>query len=58
MRDIVDKLYTCLVNFESPQFAALCDHRRQDVSEWAKPRLEAGLLKQMELLDNNPGPAD
>ena len=56
MLDIVDKLYTCFVNFESPQFAALCDHRREDVSEWARPRLEPGLLKQMELLDNEPGP--
>ena len=58
MRDIVDKLYTCFVNFESPQFAALCDHRREDVSEWARPRLEPGLLKQMELLDVDPGTAD
>ena len=58
MRDIVDKLYTCLMNFESPQFGALCNHRRQDVSEWARPRQEPGLLKQMELLDNEPGAAD
>ena len=50
MRDIVDKLYTCFLNFESPEFTALCDHQRQDMWEWDRPKKDPGLLKQMEVL--------
>ena len=50
MRDIVDKLYTCVVNFESPEFMALLDHQREDMWEWDRPRKDSGLMKQMEVL--------
>ncbi len=50
MREIVDKLYTFLWNFEEPELAALRDHRREETSEWHRPREDSGLKKQMEVL--------
>ncbi len=50
MREIVDKLYTFLWNFEEPELAALRDHRRGETSEWARPTEDAGLKKQIEVL--------
>ena len=31
MRDIVDKLYTCFLNFENPEFTALRGNRREEM---------------------------
>ena len=50
MREIVDKLYTYLLNFENLELAALRDHRREETQEWARPREDPGLMKQMEVL--------
>ena len=50
MRDIVDKLYTCFLNIESPELAALRDHRSEETWEWDRPREDPSLLKQMEVL--------
>ena len=50
MRDIVDKLYTCFLNIESPEFTVLRDHQREDMWEWDRPRKDPGLMKQMEVL--------
>ena len=50
MREIVDKLYTFLWNFEEPELEALRDHRRGETSEWARPTEDAGLKKQIEVL--------
>ena len=50
MREIVDKLYTFLWNFEEPELAALRDHRRDETSEWPGPREDPGLKKQIEVL--------
>ena len=49
-REIVDKLFTFLLNFEEPELAALRDHRRDETSKWQRPREESGLNKQMEVL--------
>ena len=46
----VDRLYTYLLNLESTELAALTDHRRQDMSDWDRPREDPGLKKQMEVL--------
>ena len=50
MREIVDKLYTFLWNFEEPKLAALRDHRQGETSEWPGPREDPGLKKQIEVL--------
>lgn len=50
MREIVDKLYTFLWNFEEPELAALRDHRQSETSEWARPSEDPGLKKQIEVL--------
>ncbi|MDE0103317.1 MAG: hypothetical protein OXN89_13140 [Bryobacterales bacterium] len=50
MREIVNKLYTFLWNFEEPELAALRDHRQGETSEWASPREDPGLKKQIEVL--------
>ena len=52
MREIVDKLFTFLWNMEEPELAALRDHRRDETSEWHRPREDSGLKKQMEVLAN------
>ncbi len=49
-RKIVDKLFTFLWNFEEPELAALRDHRQDETSEWHRPKEDAGLKKQMEVL--------
>ena len=38
MREIVDKLYTYLLNIESVELTALSDHRRKEMWEWDRPR--------------------
>ena len=50
MREIVDKLYTYLLNMESLELTALSDHRRKEMWEWDRPREDAGLKKQMDVL--------
>ena len=50
MREIVDKLYTFLLNMEEAELAALRDHRRSETSEWDRPREDPGLRKKMEVL--------
>ena len=50
MREIVDKLYTFLLNMEEAELAALRDHRRSETSEWDRPREDLGLRKKMEVL--------
>ena len=49
-REIVERLYTCLRHIESPKLLALGGHRREETSEWDRPREDAGLKKQMEVL--------
>ena len=49
-REIVDRLYTCFRHIESPEMLALGGHRREETSEWDRPREDAGLKKQMEVL--------
>ena len=49
-REIVDKLFTFLLNFEEPELAVLRDHRRDETSKWDRPREDFGLNKQMEVL--------
>ena len=49
-REIVDRLYTYLRNMESPEMLALGGHRREETSEWDRPREDATLKKQMEVL--------
>ena len=49
MREIVDKLYTYLLNMESLELRALSDHRRVEMWEWDRPREDPGLKKQMEV---------
>ena len=50
MREIVDKLFTFLWHMEEPELKALRDHRRDDTSEWHRPREDSGLKKQMEVV--------
>ena len=50
MPDIADKLYTCFLNFESLEFTALRDHRREETWEWGRPKQDPSLMKQMEVL--------
>ena len=52
VRNIVDKLYTCILNLKSPDFGAQCEHRRERMREGGKPREDSGLTKQMEVLAN------
>ena len=49
-REIVDKLFTFLLNFEEPELEALRDHRRDETSKWHRPREDSALNKQMEVL--------
>ena len=49
-REIVDKLFTFLLNMQEPELEALRDHRRSETSKWDSPREDAGLKKQMEVL--------
>ena len=65
IREIVDKLYTFLWNMEEPELAALRDHRRDETSDWAGPREDPGLRKQIEVLasgmvesERRPGASD
>ena len=51
-REIVDKLYTFRLNWEDAELVALRDHRRDETSEWDRPREDPGLKKQMEVLAN------
>ena len=50
MREIVDKLYTFLLNMESAESVALRDYRSQETWEWDRPREDPGLMKQMEVV--------
>ena len=47
-REIVGKLFRFLWNMEEPELAALRDHRRDETSEWRRPRKEFGLKQQMD----------
>ena len=49
-REIVDKLFTFVLNFEEPELEALRDHRRDETSKWHRPREDSALNKQMEVL--------
>ena len=49
-REIVDKLYTLLLNMEETELEGLRDHRRRETSKWDSSREDAGLKKQMEVL--------
>ena len=49
-REIVDKLYTFLLNWDEAELVALRDHRRDETPEWDRPREDPGLKKQMEAL--------
>ena len=49
-REIVDKLFTFLLNMQETELEALRDHRRSETSKWDSPREDAGLKKQMEVL--------
>ena len=49
-REIVDKLFTFLLNMQEEEMEALRDHRRSETSKWDSPREDAGLKKQMEVL--------
>lgn len=49
-REIVDKLFTFLLNMQESELEALRDHRRSETSKWDSPREDAGLKKQMEVL--------
>ena len=49
-REIVDRLYTYLRNIESPELLALGGHRREETSEWDRPREDAALKKQLEVI--------
>ena len=49
-REIVDKLFTFLLNMQEEALEALRDHRRSETSTWDTPREDAGLKKQMEML--------
>ena len=45
MSEIVDRLYrlyTFLRNLEEPELAALRDHRRDETSEWPRPKEDSG----------------
>ena len=48
--EIVDRLYTYIRNIESLEMLALGGHRREETSEWDRPRENASLKKQMEVL--------
>ena len=50
MREIVDKLYTYLLNVESLELTAPSDHRRKEMWKWDGPREDPCLKKQMEVL--------
>ncbi len=50
MREIVDKLYTYLLNMESLELTVPSDHRRREMWEWDRPREDPGLKKQMDVL--------
>ena len=50
MREIVDKLYIFLWNFEEPELAALRDRRQGETSEWPRPREDLRLKRQIEAL--------
>ena len=65
MREIVDRLYTFLRNLEAAELAALRDHRRDETSQWDRPREDPGLKKQLEMAASGivetggrPGAAD
>jgi hypothetical protein len=49
-REIVDKLFTFLLNMQETELEALRDHRRSETSNWDSPREDVGLRKQMEVL--------
>ena len=49
-REIVDRLYTYLRNMESLEMLALGGHRREETSEWDRPKEDTALKKQMEVL--------
>ena len=49
-REIVDKLFTFLLNMQEEEMEALRDHRRSETAKWDSPREDAGLKKQMEVL--------
>ena len=49
-REIVDKLFTFLWNMEEPELAVLRDHRRDETSNWHRPKEDSGLKKQMDVL--------
>ncbi len=49
-REIVDRLYTYIRNIDSLEMLALGGHRREETSEWDRPRENATLKKQMEVL--------
>jgi len=49
-REIVDKLFTFLLNFEEPELAALRVHRRDEIPKWHRSREDSALNKQIEVL--------
>ena len=50
MREIVDRLYTFLRNIEAAELATLRKHREDETSQWSRPRENAGLKKQIEVI--------
>ena len=50
MREIVDRLYTFLRNLEAAELGRLREHRRDETSQWDRPREKPGLEKQLEVV--------
>ncbi len=50
MREIVDRLFTFARNIEEAELAVLREHRRDETSQWYRPREDPGLKKQLEVV--------